>query len=113
LRNVTLNKSNDKGDINMKLNMDDLRQFIRREIEAVMKQKKQTESNPYHGMKGTPDAGKFVSKDSDGSYADGDEQYKYRSGKKSSKTFPCGRKDPSRKRTCSKGVISDEQQGAR
>ncbi len=91
----------------MRVSVEDLRDMIRTEIEAVMKDRQQTESNPYHGMKGEPNAGKFTSKDDNGSWASGKEQYKYRGGKKAGKTAPCGRADKTRKRTCSKGVIKD------
>jgi hypothetical protein len=91
----------------MRLDMNTLRDFIKQEIAAVMKEKRQDEGNPYHGMKGSPNAGQFTSKSDDGSWAIGQKQYKYRSGKKAGKTSPCGRADTSRKRTCSKGVIND------
>lgn len=94
----------------MILSMDDLRDFIRNEIKTVMSQKRKDEANPHHGMRGSPSGGEFVSKEDDGSWAIGDKQYKYRSGKRGSSTAPCGRKDPTRKRTCSMGVIKDSDE---
>ena len=96
----------------MKLSKEDLRDMIRKEIELVMKSKQQTESNPYHGMKGTPDGGQFTSSDKDGSWAIGKKQFKYRGGKKAGKSSPCGRVDTIRKRTCSKGVIKDSSRAS-
>ena len=66
----------------MRLSVEDLRDMIRREIEVVMKDMRKDEANPYHGMKGAPNAGQFTTKDDDGSWAIGKDQYKYRKGKK-------------------------------
>ena len=95
----------------MRLSVEDIRDMIRREIEVVMKDMRKDEANPYHGMKGEPNAGQFTTKDDDGSWAIGKDQYKYRKGKKAGKSSPCGRKDTTRKRTCSLGVIKDSNHG--
>ena len=89
----------------MRLKPDDLRDMIRREIELILKAKRKDEHNPYHAMAGEPDGGRFTSKDDNGSWSSGGKKFKYRSGKKQSSSAPCGR-GVTRKRTCSKGVIT-------
>ena len=98
----------------MKLTIKMIEDLIGQEVNAMFDEWKrendtQTEANPYHGKVGARNAGKFTKATDTGSWSLDGQQHKYSGGKRGRSTAPCGRKDSSRKRTCSMGVISEDE----